>query len=125
LSVFDRLLERRRHLRAAQQKVGNGHQLGNAGEVLHGVHLHPLGEEERIDRIGRDVADQKRVAVGLRLRRQLDGDIAGGTGAVVDDDLLAERPAHLWLDHARDDVGRSAGRERDQHPDRAVGISLS
>ncbi len=48
-------------------------------------------------------------------------DVAGGAAAVVDHHLLAERLAERKRQNPRDDVGRPAGRERDDERDGAVG----
>ena len=63
-----------------------------------------------------------RVAVRRGVRRQLGADHAAGAGAVVDDHLLAELVAHLLRDDAADHVVAAAGRERNDQPDRPVGI---
>src|SRR5205085_10353086 len=50
-------------------------------------------------------------------------DNAGGTGPVVDHDLLAENLADAVLDGAGDEIGRATRRERHDHHDGAVRIS--
>ena len=61
-----------------------------------------------VDRVGRDVADEQRVAVGRRLRRRLERDVAVRAGPVLDHEALAERLGELLRDDARDDVGGAA-----------------
>ncbi len=98
----------RRHLR--QQRDRN--------EVL--VHVvRQLREHERVDRQRADVTEYQRVAVRGCVRDFLHRNIAGAARLVVDDHLLAEVLAHLLGDGARDDLGGSARRERD---DQANGL---
>ena len=75
-------------------------------------------------RIGREVAHrhQQRVAVRRGLRGGGGADHGGGAGPRLDDDLLAPVLEHLLRDDARQDVGRSARRERHDDLDRPVGI---
>jgi hypothetical protein len=47
-----------------------------------------------------------------------------GAAAIVDDDLLAERLAHLVGDAARGGAGAAARGERDHQGDRARGVAL-
>jgi len=65
---------------------------------------------------------QKRVAVGCRLGGEVGADDAAGAAAVIDEDLLAEPFAELVGDDAADHVVAAAGRERDDHADRAARI---
>jgi hypothetical protein len=72
--------------------------------------------------IDRDLAVRKqpyRVAVGRRLGDQLGGDVAVRARPVLDDHRLAERLRQLLRQHARRDVGRAAGRDRNDEADRA------
>ena len=75
-------------------------------------------------RIGGVIAhhDDQGVAVGLGLRGHLRADHGGGAGAGFDDDRLAPALGHLLPEHARQDIGRSAGRERHDDLDRLFGI---
>jgi hypothetical protein len=58
------------------------------------------------------------VAVGRRFGDELRADHTVSAGAVVDDDGLPELRRELLADEAADDVGRTARRERHDHPDR-------
>ena len=109
----------RRQARMHREHIGAGAHDADRRERLDRI----VGQlvEPRIDRV-RDRDDQDGVAVGRRVRRKLGADDAAGAGAVVDDHLLAEPLAHLRGDGAADDVVAAAGRERDDQPDRPVGI---
>ena len=52
------------------------------------------------------------VTVGRGARRELGADDAGGTGAVLDDHLLAVLRREFRSDHPRDDIDAAARRER-------------
>ena len=58
------------------------------------------------------------------MSRQIDADVAGGAGAVVDDELAAELFDQLRGDEARRDVAARAGRESDDDADGAGGVRL-
>ena len=49
---------------------------------------------------------------------------AAGTANVLNNHLLAEGAPHLLCHDARDDVTRTAGRERDNHGNRSSWIAL-
>ena len=70
------------------------------------------------------VAEEPRVAVGRRARRDLRRDIAAGAAAVVDDDLLAEPRHERRRREARRRVARAPGREAQDEADRARRISV-
>jgi hypothetical protein len=69
------------------------------------------------DRVGRD---KDRVTVGLGLGDVFHADIAVGAGAVLDHHRLAQRAGQIVANHARCDIGRTAGRERNDEMDRPV-----
>src|SRR6185437_8599632 len=61
------------------------------------------------------LAENERVAVGRGMRDAADADAAGRAGDVLDDERLAQRPAHMVAHDARQSVDRAAGRKgRDQ-----------
>src|SRR4029079_5757228 len=93
------------------------------GEVLARV-IANVGIEVRPDRQSAGVAEPDGVAVGIGLRERAGADSAAGAGAVVDDDLLAERLAELVADGADDDGGAAAGREGNDERDRPGRIVL-
>ena len=68
--------------------------------------------------MGAEIAHHHGVAVGRRLGDAGRADGAAGAGDVLDDDLGAERRAHLLGEDAREHVGRPAGGERHDHRDR-------
>ena len=68
--------------------------------------------------------EQDRVAVRRGHLHRLGADQAGRARLVVDDDRLAEQLAELVGDHAADEVGGAAGRERHHHAHRLVRIGL-
>jgi hypothetical protein len=107
----DELLHRfRGHARIDDEHVGIRDHRRDRDHVL-GLVRQALVERV-IDRVGTDVAHQDRVAVGRRGEESLNADDARGARAVVDDDRLAELGAHLVGKKARRDVGRAAGRSR-------------
>ena len=83
-----------------------------------------FGVKARIDRERSDRAHQDRVAVGIGADHQLGRDVAGSTGAVVHDDLLAHHLAHFGRDRPGGAVGAAAGREAHDHADGFVRIGV-
>ncbi len=77
-------------------------------------------------RMGAHMPRDQRVAVIGGARGTGGGGGAAGADHVLDDDALAQRLRHVRRDDARDDVGRTAGRERHDHGDgaRRVGRRL-
>src|SRR5262249_52749189 len=67
------------------------------------------------------VGDENRITVGRALDRRLDADGSACTGAILDDDLLADRPRHRFANHASDEVQPAAGCERDDEAHRPIG----
>jgi hypothetical protein len=65
--------------------------------------------------------EQEGVTVGVRLGDDIRTDRAAGAAHVLDDDRLAEGFRQALREEARQHVGRAAGREGDDHPDRARG----
>ena len=74
-----------------------------------------------VDRVRADRAAADRVAVGRGARQLGRADRAALAWLVLDHDRLAERGAELLANHARQDVGGAAGRERHDVADRLVG----
>src|SRR5437762_3421972 len=102
----------------------NLHQLRNADELAGRLDRQYVAERTFVDRVGRYIADLQRVAVGRRLRGGFERDVAGSTGAIVDDEGLPERFLQLGRDVARNDVGGTAGRVRYEQLDRPIRIRL-
>jgi len=69
-------------------------------------------------------AQEQRVAVGRRLRRDFGADDARGARAIVHDYLLAERVADRFRQDACIDVGAPTRRKRHDEPDRSFGIAI-
>ena len=69
-------------------------------------------------------AEEERVAVGYRFRRQFGANQAAGATPVVDDELLTELRGEPRQHHARDDVGRAAGGHGHDHAHRLFRIGL-
>jgi hypothetical protein len=110
-----------------QGGVDHQHHRDGGGEhhrriVLESVVVH-LGVQRRADHDCRGVVED-RIAVGERARRLLGGDVAARAGLVVHHHLLAHLHRELLRDHARDNVGRPAGREGDDHAHRLGGVGL-
>ncbi len=66
----------------------------------------------------------RRITVRCRLRRRLGADVERGAGTVLDDDRLAPTDRELLADQTWHSVGRGAGRDRHDDPDRPAWISL-
>ncbi|MNN47293.1 hypothetical protein D3C81_1617090 [compost metagenome] len=67
---------------------------------------------------------QQRVTIGRGLGHGFSADGARGAGAVVDHHGLLQVLAHFLADDAGSGVGRAAGRERHDEPDRLVRVAL-
>ena len=121
LGIGDDSLEVARHRGMHGEYDRRRADLGDGYEILQSVELRLLRHQivERKDRRG---GEQRRIAVRLGPRRLGRTDRAGGAGLVVDDDLLAEQRRHSRRVLAGEDVGRSARRKRDDHPNDAVRI---
>ncbi len=120
LGEREQFLERmHRHGRIDGQHIGAGGDDAHRDEILHRIER--LLVEPGIDRV-RDGNDQERVAVGRRLGGEVGADDTAGAAAVIDEDLLAQSLAELIGDDAADHVVAAAGRERDDHADRAARI---
>jgi hypothetical protein len=61
--------------------------------------------------------DAERVAVGRGLGHRVGADHGARAGFVLDDHRLAPHLLHLGGDQPADDIGRAAGRERDDQTD--------
>ena len=79
--------------------------------------------EPRIER-KTDVAEQHGVAVRRRLTRDVGADSAAGAATIVSDDRLAEPVVQPLHQHARDDIGAAAWRERHDQANRLGRIAL-
>ena len=118
LGVDDHFLERIRRKFFARHHDARG--FGgerNRNEIALRRHLQ-FGKEMRVDRDRADIAEEQRVAVRRRARRQLHADIAGGAGSVVDHQRLAERLFHRRLDQPDGEIGGAARGERHDDVDR-------
>jgi len=70
---------------------------------------------------------EQRVPVGGRIHHGLGGNVAAGTGPVLNDELLAEAFGQPLRHQARCDVGRAASGEPDEnaHRPRRIGLRAS
>ncbi len=82
------------------------------------VDLQFLGEQDRRQPIGRDIADHQGVAVRPGARGLLDRDDAGGPRLVFHEHAATESLPQLLGVEARDDVGQPAGRVGHDDADR-------
>ena len=101
------------------RRLGDQH---DRDEVAVGVERQVPVHEPVVDHAGG--GEQERVAVGRRLGDRRGADIAAGTAAVLDHELLAELVGEVARDRARQHVGRPAGRERDHDRDEAARPAL-
>ena len=127
LRILDEILRRlpRRRGRHREQR-GIGQHARDRHELRHfvgdGTVEQPVGFGQHRERGQRH---QQRVAVGLGARRRSIADrSAGATGAVVDDDGLAENPLQRHRDGTRRKISLTAGRKRHDHGDVAHRIGL-
>jgi len=67
-------------------------------------------------------ADEKRVAVGRRLRDLIGSRQPGGPGAVVDDQRLPQFLSHFLRHDAGQQIVRASGRIRHDHPHGLAGV---
>ena len=110
---------KRGHRRIHDQHVGAGDERADGREVALQIERE-LAVERRVARDRRG-DDEERVAVGVRFRGDLRADVAARAAAVVDDDRAAPERVELVRDEPRRDVVQTAGRERDDEADGAVG----
>jgi hypothetical protein len=69
-------------------------------------------------------AKKKRVAIGLGIGGDLAGQRRTGAWPIVNKDLLADLVRQRLADQPAHDVGRTAGRERHDQPNRSAWIGL-
>jgi hypothetical protein len=67
--------------------------------------------------MGAEIAHHHGVAIGRGLGDAGGADGAAGTGDVLDDDLHAQRLAHVLPENARQHIGRASRRKRHDHRD--------
>jgi hypothetical protein len=102
-------------LAADYEGVGDGTDAGDRHQVLLQV-IHAFLQERQCQVGARD--QQEGVAVRLRGDGRLHADDAIGTGAVLDDDLLAEVGGESLGERAGHHVAGPADTEGEEHPDR-------
>jgi hypothetical protein len=110
------------HVRRAQRWMrhhdhGRRRDLRDRLEVGHRIEAELLDRVRQHRLVGHALHHQ-RVAVGGGVRHEVGADRAARTAAVVDDERLAERSCEPLAEHTPEDVGRPAGRPRDDEPDR-------
>ena len=103
-----------RQERGVLGRQGDGREVPERiiGEIADGGRVHHQGGVHR---------GQERVAVRGGAGDLLGADHRVGAGPVLDHDRLPPILAHALGDHAREDVGRAAGRERHDDADRPAG----
>jgi hypothetical protein len=114
-----------RHARMHDEDRREGRDETDRLEHLQGIDARP-GRERRRNR-HRGIAEQDRVAIRLGRGDILHADGPGRTRLVFDEEAVAIRQlAHLLGDDPRHEVGRSASRVRNHHPDvaRRVGLGV-
>ena len=92
-------------------------------KILHRV-IGQVGVDVRADAVGCDRIQQQGVAVRVRFGDLRGGGGAAGAGAIADHDRLSQRVGKLGADQPADEIGRAAGRNRDNELNRAVRIVL-
>src|SRR5262249_18507345 len=112
----------RRQRRVDRYDVGRGDRQRDRGEVLVGVELQ-FGKKRRVHDVGAE-CNEEGVAVRCRTRRLGGTDIAGRACEVLDIELLAEMLGELLRGEPRENVGRAARREWNDHADRPRRIGL-
>jgi hypothetical protein len=70
----------------------------------------------------RVLGEQQRIAIGLRARHMIPGQIAVRSRPIFHHDGLAERLLQVVRNLASQCVGRTPGHERDDETDRPIGI---
>ena len=115
---------RRKVRRRREKEDRDVRQRGNDLHVALVIDFHFLREQDRRQRIGRDVADHEGVAVRPRAGHLLDRDDAGGARLVLHERVPAEALAQLFGIKTRNHVGQTAGRVRDDDADRLRWIGL-
>jgi hypothetical protein len=133
----------RRKVDLARIGLGVGNELGHARHWDRRVHLHHIGHADDASdwrAVAHDVETElvidgsvnrvvwtdheECVAVGRRPDRSLGGDVAGGAGPILDDDLLAKLLRQPLTQQAADHVLRAAGGKADEQTHRPDRISL-
>jgi len=99
-----------------------GYRQRDRVEILGGIVGHSLVERGIDDVVG--AVDEERVAVGARLRGAARSDIAARAGDVLDVELNAHLLGQLLSHEAGEHIGRTAGREWNDHAHRSCGIGL-
>ena len=106
------------HVQDQGNAIDAGDWRGVANEVKFKIVV-----QGRIDRV-RSVGQEQRMAVGRCAHHRLGGDIAGGAGPVVDEELLTQTVREPLSDQARNDVDLAAGRKPDDNAYRPLRIGL-
>ena len=101
----------RHHRRGSvhDEDIGRAAQIGDVGEIAHRVESGVLRVHRGRQHVGRQARRHQRVAVGGAARDGLGADKSAAAGAVLDEELLAERGAQRLGKRARQDIGGAAG----------------
>ncbi|MNY12395.1 hypothetical protein D3C86_1454740 [compost metagenome] len=123
LQLFDEALEvLGGKFRVHRHHVGGVGKVGDRLEILDRIVRQVLRTASRIHGHRRHGGDGQRVAVGVGARGLGRADGATRAALVFHDHRLAEFLAHALRHEARDDVGGTAGRERNDHADGLAGV---
>src|SRR6516225_119184 len=120
---------------ATKSRTVSAFTAGLTKKTIEAVPISPIGVKSRngivmhalLDRRNdgvRHVGEQEGVAVRRGFGGNLDAEAAAGAGAVVDDDLLAERFRHSLADEASEHVGAAARRIGHDEGDGTIGIGF-
>jgi hypothetical protein len=109
--------------RMRHQQVRQLVEQADRREVLHRIERQ-VAIQRRPHAMRADGAEKQRVPVGRRLGRGLGANAPAGAGTVIDQHLLAEALADELADAACQHIGRAAGGEGDDQPQRLGGIRL-
>ena len=99
------------------------HRQRDRVEILGGIVGHSLVERGIHHVVG--AVDEDRITVGRRLRRSARSDIAAGAGDVLDVELHAHLLGQLLRHEAGEHIGRTAGREWNDHAHRPRGVGFT
>ncbi|MNC86505.1 hypothetical protein D3C83_21730 [compost metagenome] len=105
------------------QDAGDVDRLGDRRKIAQRV-VAAVRQQAHRNREAADRAHHQRVAVGGRFHDDLGAERAARSGAVLHHHRLLQALGHLLRHEPRDDVRRSAGRERHDHSYRLGRVGL-
>jgi hypothetical protein len=111
------------HGRIDEKNHRSGADQADRREVADRIVMHAL-LDRRNDGVGH-VGEQEGITVRRGFGGDLDAEATAGAGAIVDDDLLAERFRHALADEAGEHIRAAAGRIGHDESDGTIGIGFS